>query len=161
MGPKAKAKAKANMNTKEPAKRSWQEVAKEAQNHRDETISQVRPSVPKISPTKFRNIFDASQELLSSREINLTSKSPEEILHIIANKEATCTEVCNAFLRRAAVAQGLVRNIFVICTSSRQGEAHKSFRRTASQNSCLSKLCPVPKNLIPLHFPKALSMAFQ
>jgi amidase len=94
---------------RELPKRPWQEISKEAQDHRDRSLSKVRPPLAKIPSKLPKNTTGIAEQMLTAEEIELTSKLPEDILALIASGDITSTEVCNAFLRRAVVAQQLVR----------------------------------------------------
>jgi hypothetical protein len=97
--------------TKGPRERVWQEVAKEAQDYRDQSLSPIEPSVPEIPSHLPQIVLDTPDQLLSEEEINITSRLPEEIIDVLASGVVTSAQVCNAFLRRAAVAQKLVNGL--------------------------------------------------
>lgn len=91
--------------------RSWQEVAAIAQDHRDRSIAQIKPTVPDVPLNLPTNVTKLPQELLSNAEIAITESSPENLLSSLASGERSSTEVTIAFLRRAGLAQKLVSSI--------------------------------------------------
>lgn len=86
----------------------WQEVADKAQKHRDKTISQVQPPVPDVPSELPLDVTPIPRALLHPKEVKITEMSPEDLVRALAAGVLTSTEVTNAFLRRAAVAQKLV-----------------------------------------------------
>ena len=88
-------------------KRHWQEIALEAQEYRDRSISRVQPSIPdpEIIP---KNVMNLPRELLTEEEIHITELLPEDLLSVLASGEKTATAVTKAFLRCAGLAQRLV-----------------------------------------------------
>jgi len=87
---------------------TWQEVAMKAQRHRDDTIAQIRPPIPVISFTLPRNVTPILRVGLAPKEVRITESPAEELVASIASGILTSTEVTNAFLRRAGLAQKLV-----------------------------------------------------
>lgn len=77
-----------------PAK-SWQEVAKEMQSHRDETIAAVLADFPAPSS-------------LSPEDISITLTPSEDLLKDLASGNLSAIGVTEAFLRSAGRAQSLV-----------------------------------------------------
>ncbi|KAI9715450.1 MAG: hypothetical protein M1812_005926 [Candelaria pacifica] len=92
-------------------KLTWQEIAHNVQQHRDATIAKVKPSIPDVPLELPRNVTSIPSELLSAREIELTETSPERLVTALAEGVLTSTELTNAFLRRAGLAQKLVNCI--------------------------------------------------
>lgn len=90
------------------AKRNWREVAKAAQDFRDDSIKGVEPPVPEISLYLPRNLTSIPRELLAQDEVLITETSPEELVKSLASGKLNSTTVVNAFLRRAGLAQKLV-----------------------------------------------------
>src|SRR3954447_12311371 len=88
--------------------KSWQEIAQIAQDLRDKSIEQVKPTIPGVPSKLPLNVSKLPGELLSKAEISITETSPESLLDLLASGEVTSTEVTNAFLRRAGLAQKLV-----------------------------------------------------
>jgi amidase len=97
--------------------KSWQEIAKIAQDLRDSSIAGVRPTVPDVPSELPLNVSQLPGELLSRAEIIITESTPEQLLGALAAGKLTSTEVTNAFLRRAGLAQKLVWRP-PVCTSS-------------------------------------------
>ena len=87
----------------------WQEVARIARDLRDKSIDEVEPAVPAVPSDLPLNVTNIPKQLLSKREIAITESMPEELLASLASTKLSCAEVTNAFLRRAALAQKLVR----------------------------------------------------
>ncbi|EON62575.1 hypothetical protein W97_01799 [Coniosporium apollinis CBS 100218] len=88
-------------------RRSWQDIAKQAQKHRDETIAAVQPLVPDVASDLPLNVSGIPKELLSEREIEITETAPEDLVELMSTGTITSTEVTTAFLRRAGSAQKL------------------------------------------------------
>lgn len=88
---------------------SWQDVAKTAQHLRDASISRVKPPVPEVPSNLSRNVTDIPKYLLTTDEVVITQNPPEDLVASLASGEFTSTAVVNAFLRRASIAQKLVR----------------------------------------------------
>ena len=88
--------------------RTWQEIAKTAQEHRDASIARVEPAVPEVPQNLPVDVTGLPQELLSKAEISITESSPEDLLAAIASGQLSCLIVTQAFLRRAGLAQKLV-----------------------------------------------------
>jgi hypothetical protein len=87
---------------------TWQEIAKVAQRLRDRSIAEVKPTVPDVSVELPLNVSKLPGDLLSKAEIEITESKPEQLLDALASGKLTSTEVTNAFLRRAGLAQKLV-----------------------------------------------------
>ncbi|APA08836.1 hypothetical protein sscle_04g036060 [Sclerotinia sclerotiorum 1980 UF-70] len=83
---------------------SWQEVAKDRQRHRDETIAAVQPAIPDITNIPL-NTLSVARQVLTPDEIKITEAKVEDLLTKLAKGELSSTEVTNAFLRRAGLAQ--------------------------------------------------------
>ena len=87
---------------------SWEEIAKKAQNLRDESLNRVEPPIPEVPKQLPLNIVDIPKRLLSVREAEITETTPETLVASLASGQPTALEVVTAFLRRAGVAQKLV-----------------------------------------------------
>jgi hypothetical protein len=93
-------------------KRPWQDIAKEAQEHRDASIepflrsTRGGGSVPEKLP---KNSMSVPGNTLSPRDQEITELLPEQLTKLLVTGELSSTEVTAAFLRRAALAQKLVR----------------------------------------------------
>ncbi len=93
------------------ASASWQEIAQAAQEHRDKSIVEVEPRLAEIKYEDLPlNVTAIPRKQLSSFEIEVTETSPEKLVESLTTGKLTSTEVCNAFLRRAGIAQKLVTN---------------------------------------------------
>jgi hypothetical protein len=94
-------------------KRRWQDIAKEAQDYRDASIARVTPEVPHLPANLPKNVMNIPRELLSQEEAQITEAAPEVLLQLMASGQLSATAVCTAFLRRAGLAQRLVRIIIL------------------------------------------------
>ena len=90
---------------KEP---TWQSIAREAQQHRDNSINLVAPPMPDLSRLSPENATLVPATVLSEQDLRLTELCSEDLLSEIASRKVTATTVASAFLRRAAIAQKLV-----------------------------------------------------
>lgn len=91
------------------ASKTWQEIGRAAREHRDKSIAEVKPPLPVIRSEDLPlNVTSIPWKHLSSFEIELTETSTEKLVKSLASGELTSTEVTNAFLRRAGIAQKLV-----------------------------------------------------
>jgi hypothetical protein len=88
--------------------KTWQDIAKIAQELRDKSIAEVQPTVPDVPSELPLNVSKLPGNLLSKAEISVTESKPEQLLDALATGKFTSTEVTNAFLRRAGLAQKLV-----------------------------------------------------
>ncbi|RSL74472.1 hypothetical protein CEP51_011554 [Fusarium floridanum] len=77
---------------------------------RDASIA-VEPPLPNLPVKLPRNVTDLPRQLLTSREVEITEKSPEDLVQLMASGSLSAVEVTKAFLRRAALAQRLVNCI--------------------------------------------------
>lgn len=93
------------------SKPTWQDVAKIAQDHRDDSIRRVQPPIPDIPDQLPLDRTDIPKYLLSSEENVITQTTPEELVASLASGKYTSTTVTTAFLRRAGLAQGLANCI--------------------------------------------------
>ena len=100
-------------NPKAKAKRPWQGIAKEAQDHRDASLDRVPSGFPgaleKYISSKGlpQNSMSVPSKILSLTELEITEMAPEELLEALATRRLRATEVTTAFLRRAVIAQKL------------------------------------------------------
>ncbi|KAF2229619.1 putative glutamyl-tRNA amidotransferase subunit A [Viridothelium virens] len=93
-----------------PAK-PWQEVAKEAQEHRDQTIAAVQPDIPNVPDELPLNVTAIPTQLLTAEELEITGQTAEQLLPKLASGKLSSVAVVNAFLRRAGLAQKLTNCI--------------------------------------------------
>ena len=91
------------------SKPTWQEIAKEAQKYRDASIGHVEPAVPAVPKDLPLDRTDIPKHLLSTEEVVITQTAPESLVDSLADGKLTATAVTTAFLRRAGLAQALVR----------------------------------------------------
>lgn len=88
--------------------RKWQDIAKEAQEHRDRSLVAVRPPVQGIPADLPLDVSGVPRQALTDHEIWITESTAEDLLELLARGQLTSTAVTKAFLRRAAVAQKVV-----------------------------------------------------
>jgi amidase len=89
--------------------RDWTAIAAEAQKLRDSSIAEVKPAVPDVPTDLPLDVTSLPKKLLSESEIKITESKPEELVASLASGAISAVDVTNAFLRRAGVAQKLVR----------------------------------------------------
>lgn len=87
---------------------SWQDIAKNARDHRDATLATLDPPLPTLPDDLPLDVTHLPRELLTAEEVLITELTPEEIVERIAKKTFTAVQVTKAFLRRAGLAQKLV-----------------------------------------------------
>jgi amidase len=91
------------------ASKTWQEVAKEAQELRDKSIAEIEPPLPETRSEHLPlNVTSIPWKHLTTFEIEVTETSPERLVESLASGQLGCAEVTSAFLRRAAIAQKVV-----------------------------------------------------
>lgn len=90
------------------SKPSWKEVAEKAQEHRDASIKLVKPAVPDVPSELPLDVTEIPKHLLTTEEVMITETTPEDLVKSLASGRLTSTDVTNAFLRRAGIAQKLV-----------------------------------------------------
>ncbi|KAI9743625.1 MAG: hypothetical protein M1818_002941 [Claussenomyces sp. TS43310] len=86
---------------------TWQEVAADRQQYRDETIAAIEPAVPAIPSDMPLNVSRLPRQLLTSEETKITEMLVEDLAPALAEKRLSATTVVKAFLRRAGLAQRL------------------------------------------------------
>ena len=94
--------------------RDWQDVAKEAQQYRDETIAWVKPTIPRPQEDLPLDVTKVPRELLTVEEVEITESLSEDLVESLAAGKLSSTTVVNAFLRRAGLSQLLVQH-FISC----------------------------------------------
>ncbi|CAF9940527.1 MAG: hypothetical protein ALECFALPRED_008702 [Alectoria fallacina] len=92
-------------------RRPWQDIAHQVQSHRNRTLSQIQPPIPDVPSSLPGNVTGIPQALLSPREVEITTTFTEDLVFSLATGSLTSTEVTNAFLRRAGLAQKLTNCI--------------------------------------------------
>jgi hypothetical protein len=95
---------------------SWKEIVNAVQKYRDASITAVTPSIPHVpQPENLpRNVTGLPRQLLQQPEMDITETAAEKLVTLLAEGKLTSVAVVGAFLRRAAVAQKLVSDIFVL-----------------------------------------------
>lgn len=91
------------------AKSSWQDVAATAQELRDTSISRIYPPVPDVPQDLAKNVTGIPKQLLTTDEVLITETGPDELISALASGKTSSAVVVSAFLRRAGLAQKLVR----------------------------------------------------
>lgn len=86
---------------------SWQETAARVQQYRDSSL-RVEPPLSGIPGELPQNVTEIPRKVLSPEEFDITERSLEELLKLLASGELSSVTVTKAFLRRAALAQKLV-----------------------------------------------------
>lgn len=89
-------------------RRDWHDVAKEAQDYRDASISRVKPAVPAVPKDLPLDRTEIPKYLLTTEEVVITQTAPDDLVNALASGKLTSTAVIEAFLRRAGLAQALV-----------------------------------------------------
>ncbi len=90
---------------------TWEQVAEKAKHHRDDTITLVQPPVPDLPAEALPlDVTALSKAFLAPKEVTITERSGEDLVASIASGVLSSTEVTNAFLRRAGLAQKLVQD---------------------------------------------------
>jgi len=101
-------------SSKSNSKRPWQEIAKEAEDHRRASLTKVAPGLPaaferiQFSESLPQNSMDVPGKALHPKDFQITRKLPEELVKLLATGDLTSVDVTTAFLRRAVLAQRLV-----------------------------------------------------
>ncbi|KAF2474037.1 amidase, partial [Lindgomyces ingoldianus] len=88
--------------------RAWQEVAQEAQAHRESTVASLSYPLPELPSPLPSNVLCIPSDLLDPSIITITNLLPEQLLESLLTNKLTATAVTNAFLQRAALCQSLV-----------------------------------------------------
>ena len=90
------------------SRQTWEDIAWYAKQHRDASLEKVVPAVPVLPKNIPLDVTKIPKEILTKEEIEITEKSTEELLPLLASGELSAAAVTQAFLRRAGVAQKLV-----------------------------------------------------
>lgn len=91
------------------SKTSWREIVKQAQEARDASLKLVKPAIPEVPSELPLDVTEIPKYLLSKEEVTITQTAPEELVVSLASGRLTSVAVVTAFLRRAGIAQKLVR----------------------------------------------------
>lgn len=91
------------------SKTSWQEIVKQAREARDASLKLVKPAIPDVPPELPLDVTEIPKYLLSKEEVAITQTAPEKLVVSLASGRLTSVTVVTAFLRRAGIAQKLVR----------------------------------------------------
>jgi amidase len=86
----------------------WQDIAHEAQEHRQKTIAAFEPAISNLPAELPLNVTHIPAQVLTSEELEITEQLTEELIPKLASGKLSATVVVKAFLRRASLAQALV-----------------------------------------------------
>jgi hypothetical protein len=75
---------------------------------RDSSLARVEPPLENIPEPLPKNVTKIANDVLTVKEIEITSLDAPELIKAIREKVYSCEEATRAFLRRAALAQKLV-----------------------------------------------------
>ena len=89
-------------------RKGWRDICHEAQEERDASIRLVSPAVPQIIEAPA-NVISVPKQVLTEEEVAITELLPEDLVSQLAVGKLSSRVVVNAFLRRAGVAQRLVK----------------------------------------------------
>jgi hypothetical protein len=94
-----------------------EELISKALATRDRSLAAVRPPLDfsRLPHPLPKNVIPLAKDLLTEEELAITGLDVPELLAAIRRKQYTCLTVTSAFLRRAALAQELVRRSRFIC----------------------------------------------
>ena len=92
---------------KKSPRRAWEEIAREAQNHRDATIGALSPEAPKLPSNLPKNTLHIPEQVLDPSVCSITNLPPEELINHLSTGRLSAVQVTTAYLQRAAVAQGV------------------------------------------------------
>jgi amidase len=135
---------------KRKLQRSWQEIAKEAQDRRDASLGKVNPGLPEaferiqFSEELPKISMNIPGKVLHPTDYRITEMLPEDLITSLASRDLTAVDVTTAFLRRAKIAQKLVS--ILLCPE----RMSKSLRQIASPSSCPSERSLELQNLMPI-----------
>ena len=119
---------------------SWQDAVQQVQNHRANTIAEVRPRIPDVPKNLPLNVTSIPRKLLSSREIEITESTTEVLVAALATGKLTSREVTIAFLRRAGLAQSLASetssHLFSIAADNTKGQLRHGASPSTSSRAC-------------------------
>ena len=101
-------------------RRPWHDIALEAQKYRDASLAKVEPPLPNIPAGIPRKILETMRLNLTSQEVEISELSPEKLVERLRNGRYTAVAVTSAFLRRAVLAQKLVRLLICRMTEKRR-----------------------------------------
>lgn len=93
---------------------SWQQAVQNVQADRDRSIAQVEPAIHILPEALSSRVIDAPRKYLTPSELAITESSCELLVESLARGRLTTTAVTKAFLRRAAIAQKLVRTLLFL-----------------------------------------------
>ena len=89
------------------SRKTWTEIADEAQRYRNDTIASLSPSAPQIPSSLPNNVLHIPDQLLDESVLAITNLPPEKLLVHLSTGRLSAVEVTTAFLQRAAISQGL------------------------------------------------------
>ena len=89
--------------------KNWKEVAKTAQELRDKSLAALEPPLPEVPTELPLNVTHLPRQLLTKEEVAITESLTEDLVASLASGKLKSLDVTKAFLRRAGLAQKLVR----------------------------------------------------
>ncbi|KAH8649209.1 amidase signature domain-containing protein [Xylariales sp. PMI_506] len=127
------------------AKRPWQEVAKEAQDIRDKSLSDV-DGVPSIPDSRDKNVMNLPVQFLDGITAKIISSSVQDLASSIKSGELSARQVVQAFLRSATVAQKLTNCVTELLPLRALGKANQldALFATADHTALLGPLHGIP-----------------
>jgi amidase len=85
----------------------WQDIARNARDHRDATLALLDPPLPDITSLPLDS-STIPKTILSAEELQITESDPVDLVSQLASSTLSAVQVTKAFLRRAGLAQKLV-----------------------------------------------------
>lgn len=127
-------------------KRSWQEVARAAQEHREHSLSLFQTADIPTGESITKQVIDLPRRLLDEEGVAITELALDQIVQSTLAGSLSVQKVTQAFLRRAALAQKLASLIIRV----KRLRILQHFRQTVSQSSYLSEPSLEPELLTKL-----------
>ena len=90
---------------------TWRNVAHDVQDHRQATLNEIEPPIPVVPTDLPGNVTRIPQNLLLPHKVEITTTTVKDLIADLAIGALTSTEVTNAFLRRAGLAQRFVSTV--------------------------------------------------
>lgn len=105
-------------------------------------MAEVEPPLPDIKPEDLPlNVTSIPWKYLTPFEIEVTENSPEKLIQSLSSGKLSCTEVTEAFLRRAGIAQ---KSVILLLTILHVLINLPTSRQIASPSSSPPAPSPVP-----------------
>lgn len=87
----------------------WERKIRSVIQRRDASLAKLDPPLPELPRELPSNVTGIPAQLLSAEELEITETPLKKLLEQLANAQLTAVSVAQAFLRRAGLAQKLVR----------------------------------------------------